>query len=104
DVGAAAQFRQIGRARMGDGDGAVGGQKQVGHRLADNVGATDDDGVEAGQVAATGPLDHDHRTRWGAGHEGAVDLAGAKATDIDEGEAVNVLFRRYRLDDDAGID
>ena len=49
-------------------------------------------------------LDQEHRAGRRAGHEGRVDLAGAELADIDEVEAVDVLFRRDRLDDLAGID
>ena len=104
DVGGARQRRQVLGAAVGDGDGAVGGEQQIGHRLADDVGAADDDRVEAGQVLAAHALDQQHRAGRRARHEGRLQFAGAELADIDEMEAVDVLFRRDGLDDAAGID
>ena len=104
NVGGAGERRQVLGAAMGDGDGAVGGKQQVGHRLADDVGAADDDGVEAGQILAAHALDQQHRAGRRAGHEGGLELAGAELADIDEMKAVDILFRRDGLDDLARID
>ena len=89
---------------MSDGDGGVRGEQKVGHRLANDVGATDDDCIEAGKILAVNALDQQHRAGRCAGHEGRVDLAGAELADIDKMEAVDVLFRRNRLDNLASID
>ena len=50
EIGAAHDSGQILGARMRDGHRAVLAQQQLRHRLADDVGAADDDGVEARQV------------------------------------------------------
>jgi hypothetical protein len=47
DVGVAADAPEVLGAGMGDGDGAIGGQQQGGHRLADDAGAADHHGVQA---------------------------------------------------------
>ena len=51
DVGAAALLRQIPRARVCDGNRAVCLQEELQHGFADDVGATDNDGVLPRQVA-----------------------------------------------------
>ncbi len=104
NVGGAGERRQVPGAAVRDGDGAVGGEQKIGHRLADDVGAADDNRVEAGQVLAAHALDQKHRAGRRARHEGRLEFAGAELADIDEMEAVDVLFRRDGLDDLAGID
>ena len=74
EVGAADHGGQVARARVGDRDRAVLGEQQLRHRLADDVGAADDDRLEPRQL---GPhrLGEDHAAR---GVHGASALrAGA---------------------------
>src|SRR5208282_459701 len=68
DVGAAANFRQIARLRVADGDGGVLIQQQHGDRLAHNVAASDYHGFLPGDrnLAALQNL-HDAGRR--AGHQ-----------------------------------
>ncbi len=51
DVGIAADGRQVAGLRVGDRHRAVVGEEELRHRLADDVGAPDDDGVLAGEAA-----------------------------------------------------
>src|SRR5690606_31924468 len=52
DIRRPAEVRRVLRARMRHGDGAVFGEQQLRHRLADDVRLADDDGMEAGKVCA----------------------------------------------------
>ena len=47
DIGLAAALSQVLRTRMGDSDGAVLGQQQRRHRLADDVGTAEHQGTLA---------------------------------------------------------
>ena len=79
-MSARAARRPAGRCvlRVGDGDRAVLAQQQLRHRLADDVGAADDDGVEARRGRAAPTFDQDQRARRRAGHE-APSLADRRA-------------------------
>src|SRR5437899_1416878 len=82
DVRATTKLREVLGPAVSDGDGGVRGEQKVGHRLANDVGATDDDCIEAGKILAVNALDQQHRAGRCAGHEGRVDLAGAELADI----------------------
>jgi hypothetical protein len=73
-----------------DGDGAVLRQQQLRHRLAHDVGAADDHGVDAIQLAQHRLGQHDAADRR-AGNERL--LAGGEAAHVDHMEAVHVLVR-----------
>ena len=88
DVGAADDVGQVAGAAVGDGDGAAFAEQQQRHRLADDVGAADDDRVHAGKIAQLGLEQHQAAERR-AGHE-AVE-PGRQAAGIDRVEAVDVL-------------
>ena len=62
DIGAAHDAGQVAGARMRDRHRAVLAQQQLRHRLADDVGAADDDRVEAGEVVLH-RLRQDERSR-----------------------------------------
>ncbi len=101
NVGATNNFGKIARFRMTDGDGSVGVHQQKGHGLADDVTATEHDGV--------GAFDRDliaaknlHAAGGGAGDEsGAI---GDELAEIHGMEAVNVFVRRDRFENALGID
>ncbi len=75
---------------MGDGDGAVGPQQQLGHGLAHQVGAADHDGALAAERAQGVFQEHQAAGR-GAGDQ-ARQRAGQPAG-IDHRQAVDVLVR-----------
>lgn len=115
DVCAAADFCEVARAGVGDGDGGVGffADEEVGHGFADDHAAPDDDGVFAGGFDAVG-FEEFHAAERGAGDEAFVffkdefgDVDGVEAVDVfarvdgeDDGFFVDV-FRGGALDEDA---
>ena len=90
DVGAAADLGEVARARVRGGDGRVGLQQQRGDRLADEVGAADDDGLGAGQVDVVA-LEQLHAAERRAGPQ-AREVLGQQAG-RDRRQAVDVLAR-----------
>ncbi len=88
---------------MGDGHGRVGGEQQLPHRLAEQVGAADDHGVQARQVFTMDPAYENHRTSRRAGYEPAFEIACRQLAGIDDMQTIDVLFRQDRLDDRFGI-
>ncbi len=75
---------------MGDGDGAVRAQQQLGHRLAHQVGAADHHGGLAAQVAQ-GVLQQHQAAGWSAGDQ-AREAAG-QPPGVGHRQAVDVLVR-----------
>ena len=76
---------------MGDGNGGVCREQERRHRLADDVGAADDDGAFAGKVAEAVFQDEraaERRTGDGNG------VARPQAADVHRVEAVHVFVRR----------
>ena len=73
---------------MGNGDGAIFGQQQLRHGLADDVGAADDHGLEAIEFAQRILGQHD------GAHRRAGDqrlLTGRQLADVHDMEAIDVL-------------
>ena len=62
DVGAPADLGQVAGARVADRDRRVGAEQQLGHRLAEEVRAPDDDRLGALQLRA-GLLEQQHHAR-----------------------------------------
>ena len=100
-VGAAADRREVARARVAGGDGGVGGQQQRRDRLADEVRAADDDGLGALErdVVAAQQLHHaGRRARAQAGAALGQQPGG------DRREAVDVLGRVDQLGQRGAVD
>ena len=88
DVRAARDRRQVVRARMRDGHGAVRLQQQLRHRLADDVGAPDHDRLAAGKAAERRAQQQQAAQRR-AGHEAV--RADREPAHVGHVEAVDVL-------------
>jgi hypothetical protein len=104
DIGVAADARKILGARMRRGDGGVGGEQQRRHRLAEQVGAADHDGVEAGEIRAVGLADEQHGAGRRAGNQPALEIAGHQLAGIDDMQAVDILLGPDRLDHRVGLE
>ena len=94
EVGAAHHVGKVLGARMRDGHRAVLAQQKLSHRLADDVGASDDDRVEARQIVLH-RLCKDDRADRRARRQRA--LADRELADVDGVEAVDVLGRIDRI-------
>ena len=95
-IGATDRFGEIAGARMGDGDGGVARQQQLRHRLADDVGAADDDRLGAGErpvQGLRGAVDQHHAAGRRAGHERALQRPRRQQAGVERVKTVNVLAR-----------
>ena len=101
DVSLARDGGEIDGLAVADGDGGGGVEKQHRHGLANDVRATEDDGVFAGdgEVAA---MHHFHHARGGAGLK--AGLARDEAADVDGVEAVDVFGGGDGFEEALGID
>ena len=102
DVGAARHRRQVARARMGDRHGAMLGEQQRRHRLADDVGAADHHRLGAGERAQARAQQH-------AGSHTACTAPAPRRRSTSRPallrvEAVDVLGRVDRVDDALRVD
>jgi len=79
---------EVARAAVRDGDGAIGIEQQLRHRLADDVRAPDDHRFEARQVTKSVLKQHQaaERSAW---HKSA--FADRELARIDDMEAIDVL-------------
>ena len=80
---------------MRDGHRAALLQQKLRHRLADNVGAADNNRVQPGQIAKM-ILKQQQAAIGGAGNQRI--LAGRQPPGIDHMKAVNILVRRNGID------
>ena len=76
-------------------------QQQLRHRLADDVGAADDDGALAREIAEAVLQQHEAAERR-ARHQALA--AGREPPGIDDMEAVDILGRIDGVEDRLGID
>jgi len=102
EVGLPADPGEVAGAGMAEGDGAVGGEQERRHRLADDVAAADDHRPAARELDFRAPEQLHHPGR-GGGDETAR-LAAPEAPDVDRVEAVHVLLRSDALQHPAGVE
>ena len=101
DVAPAADRRQVGGPGMADRDRAVGSEQELRHRLADDVGAPDDDRLLPRQVAQFVFQQHHAADRGAGRHRGP---AGRESARIDDMEAVDILLGTDRIQDPKRVD
>ena len=93
---------------MHDADRAVLAQQQLRHRLADDVGAADDDRLAAGEAIGSQGLAQQVQAAVGrAGDQQVVGqgaAAGEQPADVERVEAVHVLLGQDRMQDGVAVD
>jgi len=104
DIGVAADTGKVPGAGVRGGDGGVGGEQQRRHRLAEQVGAADHHGVEAGEIGAMGLADKQHGASGRAGNQAAVEISGHQLAGVDHMQPIDVLLGPDRLDHRIGIE
>ena len=88
-------------AAVGDGDGGRLRDEQRGHWPANDVGATDDKGLGAGNIAER-MLEQAQAAQRGAGDK--AGQASGEATGVDGVKAIDIFGGIYRRDHLPGID
>ena len=83
---------------MRHGHGRVACQKQLAHRLSEQVRTADNHGIEPGKIVAAHATHHDHRAGRCARHQACREVTGSELSRVDECQAVDILFRLDRLD------
>ena len=92
---------QVAGARVDDGHGAAFAEQELRHRLADDVRAADDHGVQAGEVAELGLQQLQAAERRARDEAGEAD---GEPAGVDRVEAVDVLVGIDGEDDRVGVD
>src|SRR6185437_8805954 len=100
DVRLTANFSQVARLGMANGDGGIMVQQQQSHGLADHKASSDYHRAAAcyWNVASEQDL---HYSGWSAGHQGRTPCY--QISHVDRMEAVHILLRRDRQQDLLGI-
>ena len=99
DIRGSDDIGQVLRSAVGHGDSCVCLQQQREHRLADDIGAPDDDRALSGQVRAELIFNHQHTAGRRARDKSIRGMAGGEFADIDEVETIDVFARYDRLCD-----
>ncbi len=80
-------------------DRRIGIEQQLRHRLAEQVGAADDDGIQPRQVLAMHLSHQKHGAGRRAGDQPGFEIAGGQLAGIDDMQAIDILLRPDRLND-----
>ena len=82
---------------MTDGHRGIGLKEQACHRFADNIGSSDDDGIQAREILAEALFDQEHASGRRTRHKGTLEATCREHADVLKMKAIDIFPGKYRL-------